>query len=87
MVPQHPEALAAALGLAFRDPALLRAALTHRSAGAANNERLEFLGDAVLGIVVTDALYTTHPDLPEGSLAKLRASVVNTRALAVVALD
>ena len=65
-------------------------ALTHRSyayenGGLPTNERLEFLGDAVLGLVVTDALYTTHPDLPEGSLAKLRASVVNTRALAEVA--
>ena len=69
---------------------LLERALTHRSyayenGGLPTNERLEFLGDAVLGLVVTDALYTTHPDLPEGSLAKLRASVVNTRALADVA--
>ncbi len=71
-------------------PQLLERALTHRSyayenGGLPTNERLEFLGDAVLGLVVTDALYTTHPDLPEGSLAKLRASVVNTRALADVA--
>ena len=53
------------------------------------NERLEFLGDAVLGLVVTDALYRSHPDLPEGQLAKLRASVVSSRALAGVgrALD
>ena len=49
-----------------------------------HNERLEFLGDAVLGIVVTDTLYRTHPDLTEGKLAKLRASVVNMRALADV---
>ncbi|MCW2665531.1 MAG: Ribonuclease [Frankiales bacterium] len=69
---------------------LMDRALTHRSyayenGGLPTNERLEFLGDAVLGLVVTDALYRRHPDLPEGQLAKLRASVVNTRALADVA--
>ena len=81
--------LEATLGTAV-DPALLERALTHRSyayehGGLPHNERLEFLGDAVLGLVVADALYTTHPDLPEGQLAKLRASVVNARALAEVA--
>jgi ribonuclease-3 len=81
--------LEAALGTAV-DPALLERALTHRSyayehGGLPTNERLEFLGDAVLGLAVTDALYRRHPDLPEGQLAKLRASVVNTRALAGVA--
>ena len=70
--------------------ALLLRALTHRSyayenGGLPNNERLEFLGDSVLGLVVTDTLYRTHPDLPEGQLAKLRAAVVNMRALADVA--
>jgi ribonuclease-3 len=64
--------------------------LTHRSyayehGGLPHNERLEFLGDAVLGIIVTDTLYRAHPDLPEGKLAKLRASVVNMRALADIA--
>jgi len=68
----------------------LRQALTHRSfayenGGLPTNERLEFLGDSVLGLVVTTALYEAHPDLPEGRLAKLRASVVNSRALADVA--
>jgi ribonuclease-3 len=82
-------ALAARLGLDI-DPALLERALTHRSyayenGGLPTNERLEFLGDAVLGLVVTDALYRRHPDLPEGQLAKLRAAVVNMRALADVA--
>ncbi len=81
--------LEAALGTGI-EPGLLEQALTHRSyayehGGLPTNERLEFLGDSVLGVVVTDALYTTHPDLPEGQLAKLRASVVNTRALAEVA--
>ena len=68
---------------------LLTLALTHRSyayenGGLPPNERLEFLGDAVLGLVVTDHLYLAHPDLPEGQLAKLRASVVNMHALAGV---
>jgi ribonuclease-3 len=71
------------------DAALLGRALTHRSyayenGGLPNNERLEFLGDAVLGLIITDTLYTAHPDLPEGQLAKLRAAVVNMRALADV---
>jgi len=78
-----------ALGVML-DAELLDRALTHRSyayenGGLPTNERLEFLGDAVLGLVVTDALYRDHPDLPEGQLAKLRASVVNMRALAGVA--
>jgi len=65
-------------------------ALTHRSyayenGGLPTNERLEFLGDSVLGVVVTETLYRQHPDLPEGQLAKLRASIVNMHALAGVA--
>jgi ribonuclease III len=69
---------------------LLDRALTHRSfayenGGLPTNERLEFLGDSVLGLVVTDTLFRKHPDLPEGNLAKLRAAVVNSRALASVA--
>ena len=83
--------LEAALGTAV-EPGLLERALTHRSyayehGGLPTNERLEFLGDAVLGLAVTDALYRAHPDLAEGQLAKLRASVVNTRALAGVARE
>jgi ribonuclease-3 len=81
--------LEAAVGVAL-DPDLLNRALTHRSyayenGGLPTNERLEFLGDAVLGVVITTALFHDHPDLPEGQLAKLRASVVNMRALAEVA--
>jgi ribonuclease-3 len=69
---------------------LLDRALTHRSfayenGGLPTNERLEFLGDSVLGVVVTDTLFRAHPDLSEGRLAKLRAAVVNARALAEVA--
>src|SRR4029450_7083565 len=81
--------LEAALGVQL-DPDRLEQALTHRSfayenGGLPTNERLEFLGDSVLGLVVTTALYQDHPELPEGRLAKLRASVVNSRALADVA--
>jgi ribonuclease III len=71
-------------------PDLLERALTHRSyayenGGLPTNERLEFLGDSVLGLIVTDTLFRGYPDLPEGQLAKLRAAVVNMRALAGVA--
>ena len=81
--------LEAAFGVSL-DPELLERALTHRSyayenGGLPTNERLEFLGDSVLGVVITTALFHNHPDLPEGQLAKLRASVVNMRALADVA--
>jgi ribonuclease-3 len=87
--PRDQLELAAALGIDVA-PDLLRRALTHRSyayehGGLPHNERLEFLGDAVLGIVVTESLYRGHPDLSEGKLAKLRASVVNMRALAGIA--
>lgn len=69
---------------------LLDLALTHRSFSYENdqiphNERLEFLGDAVLQLAVTEELYATHPNLPEGDLARRRAATVNTRALAVIA--
>lgn len=81
-------ALLAALGIAL--PAdLLTIALTHRSysyenGGLPTNERLEFLGDAVLGLTITEELYRRHPERSEGDLAKLRASIVNTQALADV---
>jgi len=81
--------LRSALGDPLLDPELLDRALTHRSfayenGGLPTNERLEFLGDSVLGVVVTETLYRSHPDLSEGRLAKLRAAVVNARALAEV---
>jgi ribonuclease III len=83
------QALEASFGVPL-DPELLERALTHRSyayeqGGLPTNERLEFLGDAVLGLVITAALYRNYPELAEGQLAKLRASVVNMRALADVA--
>ena len=82
------EALIQRLGVGL-DAGLLERALTHRSyayehGGLPTNERLEFLGDSVLGLVVTDSLYRTFPDLPEGQLAKLRAAVVNARTLAAI---
>jgi ribonuclease-3 len=72
------------------DPQLYQLAMTHRSyayenGGLPHNERLEFLGDAVLGVVVTEHLYRSYPSLPEGRLAKLRAAVVNSNSLADVA--
>jgi ribonuclease III len=87
--PELVALLEAALGTPL-SAELAEQALTHRSyayehGGLPTNERLEFLGDAVLGLVVTDALYVAHPELPEGQLAKLRAGVVSTRALAEVA--
>ena len=80
------------LGVPELDDALLEHALTHRSFAyengqVPNNERLEFLGDSVLGMVVTDTLFSSHPDLPEGQLAKLRAAVVSAKALAEVARE
>src|SRR5919204_6319 len=84
--------LAARLGVSFTDPALLDLALTHRSYASENdvdgtNERLEFLGDAILNLCVTDLLYVQFPDYLEGDLAKLRASLVSEPALAEVARE
>lgn len=86
-----PALLRAKVGIALSD-AVLERVLTHRSfayenGGLPTNERLEFLGDSVLGLVVTDTLFRNHPELPEGQLAKLRAAVVNMRALADVARE
>lgn len=88
--PSEPGALDVALGIRFQDVSLRDLALTHRSFAFeqdldATNERLEFLGDSVLGLVVTDMAYRTFPDMPEGELAKLRAAIVNAQALADVA--
>lgn len=88
-MPRDAAELADALGVELPDD-LMTLALTHRSyayenGGLPNNERLEFLGDSVLGVVVTEVLYCDFPELPEGQLAKLRAAVVNAQALADVA--
>src|SRR5919108_5980648 len=84
--------LEAGLGVRFRDPGLLEVALTHRSYAyeqdvTDTNERLEFLGDAILNLCVTDLLYKRFPELLEGDLAKLRASLVSEPALAEVAAE
>ncbi len=75
-----------ALSYTFSRPELLRQALTHRSSGASNNERLEFLGDSVLNCTVARALYDAFPDLPEGSLSRLRANLVRQETLADIAI-
>jgi ribonuclease-3 len=85
-------ALSGRLGFEFRDDELLARALAHRSwcaetPASHSNERLEFLGDAVLGLVVTDHIFRAYPDLPEGELAKVRASVVNAGVLAELAAE
>jgi ribonuclease-3 len=84
--------LAARLGHEFSDPALLLEAVTHRSwcaehVDTPSNERLEFLGDAVLGLVIADVLFQVERAMPEGELAMARAAVVSTEALAQVATD
>lgn len=84
--------LSACLGHRFEDPSLLTQALSHRSwcseaGGVASNERLEYLGDAVLGLVVADHCFRCYPQLPEGGLAKVRAAVVNTAVLAEIGAE
>ncbi|QSA98340.1 ribonuclease III [Methylococcus sp. EFPC2] len=77
--------LARKLGLSFNNPKLLQQALTHRSAEHQNNERLEFLGDSVLGFVIAERLFEKFPDADEGVLSRLRATLVNQSALAGLA--
>jgi ribonuclease-3 len=83
----RPAALEERLGHRFADPRLLEQALTHRSRGAENNERLEFLGDGVLGCAVADELYARFPQLSEGKLTRLRASLVREETLVQVARE
>lgn len=82
------------VGITFKDKDLLKQAFTHRSylnenpeSGLQHNERLEFLGDAVLELIVTEHLYKSYPDKPEGELTTWRAALVNARMLAIVAKD
>lgn len=77
--------LAARLGHSFQQPALLRQALTHRSYGSLNNERLEFLGDSVLNCIVAELLYQNFPNLPEGDLSRLRSHLVKEATLSELA--
>ena len=71
----------------FRDSRLLEEALTHRSIGAGNNERLEFLGDSILGAVISRALFERHPRAAEGHLTKMRARLVRGTTLAKIARE
>ena len=80
-------ALGSALGHEFSDPEAVRRALTHRSASGANNERLEFLGDSVLGLAVADLLFARYPEAVVGDLTRARASVVRREALAAAARE
>jgi ribonuclease-3 len=89
--PGDPNALAARIGITLNNPEILRQALTHKSAqqelNLPSNERLEFLGDAVLGLVVATYVYRKHPDLPEGDLTKLKAVAVSEPTLSRVAAE
>jgi len=78
-------ALSRQLGYAFKNESLLSEALTHRSAASANNERLEFLGDGILNFTIAARLFEQYPDLQEGDLSRLRASLVNKDSLADIA--
>jgi ribonuclease-3 len=78
--------LVASLGYTFRQEGLLRQALTHRSYSAQHNERLEFLGDSVLNCTIAKALYDTFPNLPEGTLSRMRANLVKQDTLAEIAV-
>ncbi len=82
---KSPDILCKKLGLTFTQPQLFTLALTHRSMGAKNNERLEFLGDSILGFVIAEALYKKFPKAPEGVLSRLRANLVNQDSLATLA--
>jgi len=82
-----PNNATSALGHAFANPALLAQALTHRSAGQHNNERLEFLGDALVNLIVAELIFEVHPRADEGEMTRLRAALVNGSALAAIARD
>ncbi|MDO9047333.1 MAG: ribonuclease III [Methylobacter sp.] len=82
---KKPEELCKKLGLTFNNPQLFTMALTHRSASSYNNERLEFLGDSILGFVIAQKLYELFPGACEGVLSRLRAGLVNQGSLAELA--
>lgn len=83
----HSERLQRALGYHFADSSLLQLALTHRSVGGRNNERLEFLGDSIVNHIVAEALYARFPDAREGDMSRMRASLVKGDTLAEVAKE
>ncbi|HUN70071.1 MAG TPA: ribonuclease III [Burkholderiales bacterium] len=83
---RHP-VLERRIGHRFQDPELLAQAVTHRAYGAPNYERLEFLGDSVLGCAITEILFRKHPELPEGKLSRIRAGLIREESLARVARE
>jgi len=85
--PSGAQAMAQAFGLRFANPALLQRALTHKSFGADQNERLEFLGDAVLAAAISGLLYARFPDASEGDLTRVRAHLVREDSLHRIALE
>jgi len=84
---REPGVLLKKLSLSFEQPELFKMALTHRSMGAKNNERLEYLGDSILGFVIAEKLYEIFPSASEGELSRLRASLVNQGSLASLARE
>lgn len=80
------QSIAQRLGHSFTDPSIIRTALTHRSFGTPNNERLEFLGDGILDCVIAALLFERFPELPEGDLSRLRANLVRQETLHQLAL-
>ena len=84
---KDPQQLAKKLGLVFKHPENFSLAMTHRSMSSNNNERLEFLGDAILGFVIAQQLYASFPNASEGVLSRLRASLVNQESLASLARE
>lgn len=84
---RHLMTLIGRLDYLFKDADLLDEALTHRSLGARNNERLEFLGDGILNFVIADKLFSMNTDMREGDLSRLRASLVNGETLAEIARE
>jgi ribonuclease-3 len=82
-----PAQVSGRVGHVFRDPALLRRALTHRSFGADHNERLEFLGDSVVNCLIALELYERFPGLSEGELSRIRANLVNQQSLQAIARE
>jgi len=84
---QSLDGLSRSLGYRFQNSGLLQVAVTHRSAGSDNNERLEFLGDAVLGYVIAEWLYTLFPEASEGQLSGLRARLAKKDPIAGIARE
>lgn len=84
---EWPSKLKKAINYDFKDKALLETALTHRSLGGANNERLEYLGDAVLGFIIADEVFRKFPQATEGELTRLRSSLIKGETLAKLARD